>query len=323
MKYQILSTLLLALLTSRATAFWQQGHLMVARVAYNHLQSEAPEALKAANDMLAVYSKSNPSMTKLEGDYPFVECATFADEIKAKGGAFQSGWHFIDTPYLDQGGSISDYPQFKFDENHIGKVIPAIVDWLSGTEGYENSFVYQAVQQHVENEEEGKSYALRLLIHYLGDIHQPLHATSRVDHQYPKGDAGGNFFHVAQKGEVKNLHSLWDSVVYEFTDTPSMPYNSNGWNKLGSAIQTMASKFTFPNNEYNSVDVNLWVNESFEVAQNAVYANIKENQAASDSYVQQNQKVIEKQIIIGGLRLATVIKQVFGNNTNQAAAFLQ
>ena len=53
------------------------------------------------------------------------------------------------------------------------------------------------------------------------------------------------------------------------------------------------------------------------------WLDIKENQAASDSYVQDNQKVIEKQIIIGGLRLATVIKQVFGNNTNQAAAFLQ
>lgn len=53
------------------------------------------------------------------------------------------------------------------------------------------------------------------------------------------------------------------------------------------------------------------------------WLDIKENQAASDSYVQENQKVIEKQIVIGGLRLATVIKQVFGNNTNQAAAFLQ
>lgn len=54
-------------------------------------------------------------MTHLEGQYPFVECATFADEIKAKGGSWQSGWHFIDTPNLDEGGSISDYPGFKFD----------------------------------------------------------------------------------------------------------------------------------------------------------------------------------------------------------------
>jgi len=53
------------------------------------------------------------------------------------------------------------------------------------------------------------------------------------------------------------------------------------------------------------------------------WLDIKENQAASDNYVQKNQQVIEKQIVIGGLRLATVIKQVFGNNTKQAPAFLQ
>lgn len=81
-------------------------------------------------------------MTHLEGEYPFVECATFADEIKAKGGSWQSGWHFIDTPYLDEGGSISDYPQFKFDDNNIGAVIPAIQDWISGSGDYKNTFVY-------------------------------------------------------------------------------------------------------------------------------------------------------------------------------------
>ena len=68
----------------------------------------------------------------------------------------------------------------------------------------------------ISNEDDAKSFALRLLIHYVGDIHQPLHATSRVDSKYPKGDAGGNFFHVPQKGDVKNLHSVWDSVVYLF-----------------------------------------------------------------------------------------------------------
>ena len=36
------------------------------------------------------------------------------------------------------------------------------------------------------------SYHLRLLIHYIGDIHQPLHAASRYTTVYPKGDEGGN-----------------------------------------------------------------------------------------------------------------------------------
>jgi hypothetical protein len=179
-------------------------------------------ALQAANDLLKVYADADPKMTNLEGDYPFVECATFADEIKAKGGSWQSGWHFIDTPYLDEGGSLSDYPGFKFDEKNIGKVIPSIVDWLSGNGDYQSSFVYETVKSHVSDEDQAKSYALRLLIHYLGDIHQPLHATARVDSKYPKGDAGGNFFHVPTKEDAKNLHSVWDSVVYEFADTPQM-----------------------------------------------------------------------------------------------------
>jgi hypothetical protein len=43
-----------------------------------------------------------------ELNYPFVECATFADQLKTKGidWKWQNNWHFIDTPYLDQGGNL-------------------------------------------------------------------------------------------------------------------------------------------------------------------------------------------------------------------------
>jgi len=55
----------------------------------------------------------------LEGNYSFVESSTFADSIKSKGGAYQKGWHFIDIPYLDQGDSIDNYPNFEFDMHNI------------------------------------------------------------------------------------------------------------------------------------------------------------------------------------------------------------
>jgi hypothetical protein len=58
---------------------------------------------------------------------------------------------------------------------------------------------------------------MRLLIHYAGDIHQPLHATSRVDDNYPSGDRGGNSFPLPAKDGTKNLHAVWDSVLYEYT----------------------------------------------------------------------------------------------------------
>jgi hypothetical protein len=55
-------------------------------------------------------------MTPSERDHPFVECGRFADEIRmdpAKNGTWQFNWHFVDTPYFDQGGNVNDYPNFK------------------------------------------------------------------------------------------------------------------------------------------------------------------------------------------------------------------
>jgi len=70
---------------------------------------------------------------------------------------------------------------------------------------------------YVKNDEErGKSYALRLLIHYMGDIHQPMHALSRVNKEFPAGDRGGNSFPLKTHYSAKELHAVWDSVIYEF-----------------------------------------------------------------------------------------------------------
>ena len=74
--------------------------------------------------------------------------------------------------------------------------------------------------KHFSNEDEAKSFALRLLIHYVGDIHQPLHATSRVDENYPSGDRGGNLFTLPSKKTAKNLHAVWDSLIYLYTEEP-------------------------------------------------------------------------------------------------------
>jgi hypothetical protein len=220
------AVLVAALLLGQASAFWQYGHLFVAKIAYDKLSftKEGQAALSAANDLLRVYSQSHPDMTSLEGSYPFVECSTFGDEIKAKGGSWQSGWHFVDQPYLDEGGSINDYPGFKFDTDSIDLAIPHIINWLKGTGDYQSSFVYTTMASKLPSlsEEERKSYALRLLIHYVGDIHQPLHATARVNSKYPKGDAGGNFVSIPIKGGAKNLHSVWDSMLYEYTATPHL-----------------------------------------------------------------------------------------------------
>ena len=67
------------------------------------------------------------------------------------------------------------------------------------------------------SEADGLSTAMRLILHYVGDIHQPLHATSRVNHEFPQGDRGGNSVPLPSVDGAKNLHSVWDSVVYSQT----------------------------------------------------------------------------------------------------------
>lgn len=71
--------------------------------------------------------------------------------------------------------------------------------------------------KHAGNDESmGLSYAMRLLIHFMGDIHQPLHCLTRINDDLPVGDKGGNAFKLPNHYSADNLHSVWDAVVYEF-----------------------------------------------------------------------------------------------------------
>ena len=73
--------------------------------------------------------------------------------------------------------------------------MPSILTWLEGKDAT-STIAYQTIMKHVGSEEEGKSLALRLLIHYYGDIHQPLHNVDRYTKEFPNGDKGGNEFEL-------------------------------------------------------------------------------------------------------------------------------
>ena len=95
-KRALLSLLIVSSTISLTSAFWGTGHLLgnsyliflnlstiVARIAYDKLLADNPAYITRANTILSHLA----SFTTLEKDYPFVECATFADDIKSKGWA--------------------------------------------------------------------------------------------------------------------------------------------------------------------------------------------------------------------------------------------
>jgi len=135
------------------------------------------------------------------------------------------------------------------------------------------------------NEDEGLSTAIRLLIHYTGDIHQPLHATARVDHLYPAGDRGGNSVSLPSRETAKNLHAVWDSVVYDQTNDFDTPFSDSDWAKIG----TIAADFvkTYPADATKALDLDSknWAADSFKISQTDVYTDVLSGKALTDAYV--------------------------------------
>lgn len=80
----------------------------MANVAQNLLEKHDTKALNAAITMLQALRTADPTLTSHEDQHPFVECATFADDIKYNGGGWQSDFHFVDIAYVDE-GKASDY----------------------------------------------------------------------------------------------------------------------------------------------------------------------------------------------------------------------
>lgn len=82
------------------------------------------------------------SLTTDEGDHPFTECATFADNIKGEGYSFQSGWHFINLPYFDEGGDADSWDYTMPDYDVVG-ALTDLSGFLKGTVSESDSYYVQ------------------------------------------------------------------------------------------------------------------------------------------------------------------------------------
>lgn len=128
-------------------------------------------------------------------------------------------WHFTDTKLAAEGFIIPD--SNTTDEDVVWSIGHA-VDFLSSVK---KDFSGKS------KEILGKSLEMRNLIHFIGDLHQPLHAVSRFSEEHPNGDLGGNLFKIQHYDDPKwnNLHFIWDHIF-------DLPDNKGG--DLWSPIRT-------------------------------------------------------------------------------------
>jgi hypothetical protein len=298
--------------TFNARAWDGTGHMLVAQVAYDRLNDKA----RARVDELAA------KLHKGDAPYNGINIACWPDDIKGPAADPQfrglyKPWHYIDIGCLPTDpDQFANPPALTPTNGNVLVALTHCVDLIRSKQ-------YDAL---VTNE----SVALAMVIHFVGDIHQPLHTTARYnpdpkpDDKF-KDDAGGNGVTVANLGDEvwgKNLHSFWDEAYRRYyengqvqaldpldhADAPDSPPLKEWMKKLPLDV---------PGKLDTSYDVKKWIMESHEIACTQVYGTLGEPYGAKDiklkeEYVKQATNTARHQIVVAGYRLAALLNDLYG-----------
>lgn len=310
---------LLSLFAPSALFGWGPiGHMTVAYVAYEQL---SPAAKTRARDLLklnpdyASWEKQIPSGTPAEEHdrMIFMFAATWADDIKGEsqysddgsdGGNTPDGntssknlgysdllrhkyWHFVDVPFSPDQTALPAVPAPNAQTQ---------IDVIRGVLASSKS-------------DDLKSYDLVWLLHLVGDIHQPLHATTRITKAHPKGDAGGNS--VKLFGDASsNLHSYWDDLPGSDCKFCSDKVQcANRAMVLGKSLTPAAAQ------PAHIKKTSEWVHESFSEAKADVYrapigtADQQYSIVPGSAYEAEAYRLARKRVALAGARLALLLNE--------------
>jgi len=316
-------TLVAAAMIGSTNAWFGTGHLLVSRIAYDILSAKGSKNLAIVEEHLKDLSTS--ITRKHERDHQFVECATYADDFKYHGGIYQKTWHFIDQPYFDQGGSLATFPKFKPDVHDNVEALNGLIAWMNDPSA-SNYPVTETKSQTPGGDKMAYSTALRLIIHYVGDIHQPLHSTSRVNNDYPAGDRGGNSVYLPRYDGISNLHASWDSVEYEFSGYAKLPFSSSGWSTNGARAADLVARHPLSSIKADPTNINpqQFADDAFAISKSFVYNGVKSGQRLSTEYIKAGNLLAEEQIVLAGNRLANLIEslKLSGPSEEKAETYL-
>ncbi len=234
-------------------AWGPAGHKIVAKIAFSQLNASEKD-----------------SLTKYLQGATIEEASVWMDEIKSdKSYDFQKPYHYIN---IDK-----DVP---FNAADTGNIV------------WELKRVVAELKERQKYSKEKIEIDFKILMHLMGDLHQPLHVG------YAK-DQGGNTVQVFYNQSPTNLHRVWDSEIIQDA-VLGQPLD---WSKLSQFTKEDLARI-------RHVDFEAWMNESRTLL-DTVY-DFKGNDL-KHKYMEQNAPIVERQLLLGGIRLAAVLKYIFQN----------
>ncbi|KAH7386682.1 S1/P1 nuclease-domain-containing protein [Phaeosphaeria sp. MPI-PUGE-AT-0046c] len=267
----------LVVLPGFADAWGSLGHTTVAYIAQNFVcEKTAKFAQSLLNDTSSAY---------------LANVATWADSYRSQpGGEFSSVYHYIDALDNPPQSCNIDYAR---DCPEEGCIVSAIANYSS-----------RAFEKDIGIVERQK--ALKWVIHFVGDIHQPLHVENIA--------VGGNLINVTFNGAKTNLHSIWDTAIPQkevgnFSQANALSWANNLTAEIKHGMYKKESRTWAKGiNASDAVDSSLtWARGANEYVCSTVLPNGPDavfGQELSGAYYESAIPVVKKQIAQAGYRLA-------------------
>ncbi len=240
--------------TQKSALWGQNGHRIVGDIAADYLTPEAREAVD-----------------RILGPTSMAIASTWMDEIRSDPAYdYTHDWHWVTVP------DGMTYEQTE--KNPNGDLINTL-----------RTLIKELKSGSLTAEEEAKK--LKMLIHLVGDIHQPLHVGTGEDR-------GGNQTEVEWFSEPSNLHRVWDS---EMIDDRQLSYT-----EFSAAINHPSEKQLEQWQKSNVLD---WAFEAMEL-RDQVY-DLPSDHQLSYEYQYKNKDLLDRQLLKGGVRLAGVLNEIY------------
>ena len=251
-----------------------EGHRIMAQVAYDHMTPTAKARFQVAHPILDKQKKP-PS---------FTEAAVWFDTLRTKDSNVFSTMHYVDIP-------------FSTDGTRAPKPKP-----MNGLIAFNQS---RALLLENRGSSLERVFALRVLMHVAGDLHQPLHAATRVSRTCPYGDAGGNRVNLPKNKIAKNLHAYWDR------GGGALLYSSDVHNpEIRVRRRALELEDAWPcKPEFVDKDPVHWLAESHDLAVSEAYSITAKN-FSTGTYQQTVSATSEKRLALAGCRLASVLNEI-------------
>lgn len=312
---KLISALLLIasmLIPQAAFAWHAAGHKAVALFAYRNLN---PNTQSIVDELLTHHPNFQTWVQGVpqnqRGAVAFMNAATWPDVIKFDGkhqndkcDAMPTNmgftdvkehrcWHFMDVPFSTDGTQT----QPPGSPNALMKIVE-----------FRNGVGNTSLSKDV------RAYDLSWLIHLVGDIHQPLHSSSRFSQSKPNGDGGGNSYPlvimVNGKKQPSDLHSFWDALLGE--DERSQTIMTITAQLMAQFKQADMSEINIPSDALAEQTVRGWIGESASLSEYFVY-NLDDAKQGSNpplvpaAYSAYARDIARHRVAIAGYRLAAIL----------------